>query len=309
MSSEQRGEVGRRTYLDVPYGDKDQAKAAGARWDPTAKRWYDPRPEANGCPRPQLARWTALADVLELLPGEDREFGSGLFVDMVPRSCWFTNVRSCVDQRDWERLRRTINRRAGHRCEICSAGEDRETGRRLEAHERWAYDESTGVQALRRLICLCSDCHLSTHMGYANVTGRSTEAITHLREVTGMTHAQTGAHIDAAGKLWTTRSARTWVLDLSMLTDAGVTLAQPENPADRAATAERRLHEGHQTDPPSPRAAPPAPVTISSARHPEPPRTAATTAPEVEPAPMKPIYLPHGSERRRSWLDKLLNRP
>ena len=124
-----------RVYLDVPYGEKDEAKAPGARWDPMAKRWYDPRP-----PTPALDRWAARADIPDLLPSEDREFGHGLFVDMVPRTCWFTNVRSCVDQRDWERLRRMITRRAGHRCEICGAGQDRAAGQWLEAHERWAYD-------------------------------------------------------------------------------------------------------------------------------------------------------------------------
>ena len=46
-------------------------------------------------------------------------FGSGLFVDLVPSSCWFSNVRSCVDQRDWERLRRMITNRADQRCEVC----------------------------------------------------------------------------------------------------------------------------------------------------------------------------------------------
>lgn len=65
-----------------------------------------------------------------------------------------------------------IYSRAGHRCEACHAPLDRTAGRQLEAHERWAYDDVTGVQALRRLICLCN-CHLSTHLGFANVTGRA----------------------------------------------------------------------------------------------------------------------------------------
>jgi exodeoxyribonuclease VII large subunit len=30
------------TYLDVPFKDKDQAKALGARWDGAAKKWYVP---------------------------------------------------------------------------------------------------------------------------------------------------------------------------------------------------------------------------------------------------------------------------
>jgi len=140
-----------RAWLDVPYAEKDQAKTLGARWDPQARRWYDPRPPTAG-----LDRWAHLPDVPDLLPGEDRSFGSGLFVDMVPSSCWFTNVRTCVSPKDWERLRRMITRRAGQRCEACGAGEDHTVKRWLEAHERWSFDDPTGTQVLRRLICLCS---------------------------------------------------------------------------------------------------------------------------------------------------------
>ena len=92
--------------------------------------------------------------------------------------------------------------RSPHRCEACGAAEDRTTLRRLEAHERWHYDDRTGVQALRRLIALCSPCHLVTHFGYSNVTGRTDEAFAHLRAVTGMTQLQAWAHIRAAEDLW-----------------------------------------------------------------------------------------------------------
>lgn len=116
-----------RIWLDVPYGEKDQAKAQGARWDAAARRWYAPRPDVAG-----LARWEALTDVPDLLPGEDRSFGGGLFVDLVPSSCWFTNARSCVSEHDWERLRRMIVTRADQRCEICGRPADRDAGRWLE---------------------------------------------------------------------------------------------------------------------------------------------------------------------------------
>jgi hypothetical protein len=223
-------------WLDVPYSEKDHAKAAGARWDAQMRRWYDPAGHTPG-----LDRWAARPDIPELLPGEDRGFGSGLFVDLVPASCWFTNVRSCVSQQDWERLRRTITRRAEHRCEICGVDQDRAVGRWLEAHERWAYNEATGVQALRRLICLCTDCHRTTHYGLAQVQGHEADAFAHLLAVTGMTPAQATRHIAAAFALWRTRSARAWTLDLSMLTAAGVTLTPP--PDDRAAAAEESLRQ------------------------------------------------------------------
>ena len=34
--------AGAKTYLNVPYAEKDAAKALGARWDPTNKKWYVP---------------------------------------------------------------------------------------------------------------------------------------------------------------------------------------------------------------------------------------------------------------------------
>lgn len=210
-----------RAWLDVPFGDKDAAKALGARWDPSARRWYDPRPVTA-----ELQPWVALPDVPDLLPGEDRTFGSGLFVDLIPSTCWFTNVRTCVSPRDWERLRRMISRRAGFVCEACDAGEDRARRVWLEAHERWSYDARSSVQTLRRLVCLCSDCHLVTHIGLANVEGRAEEAFAHLRSVTGMTESEARRHVAVALDLWKARSRRSWALDLSALTSAGVTLAR-----------------------------------------------------------------------------------
>lgn len=38
--------VTERRWLDVPYREKDIAKARGARWDPEARRWYAP-PDAD----------------------------------------------------------------------------------------------------------------------------------------------------------------------------------------------------------------------------------------------------------------------
>ena len=227
-----------RTWLDVPYSEKDEAKAHGARWDPAAKRWYAPQPNTHS-----LHRWAALPDLPTLLPGEDRAAGDGLFVDLVPASCWFTNVRSCVTQRDWERLRRMILGRAGHRCEVCGRGEDRAVRRWLEVHERWSYDDVGGVQALRRLICLCTDCHSTTHFGLAQLKGTDSAALAHLCAVTGMSMRQALAHVDDAFALWRARSLRSWSLDLAPLTTAGVTLAQPPDPLSRAAEAARALRD------------------------------------------------------------------
>ncbi|WP_067519277.1 UvrD-helicase domain-containing protein [Nocardia uniformis] len=180
-------------------------------------------------------------DVPQLLPGEDRDFGTGLFVDLVPSSCWFTNVRSCVDKRDWNRLRRMVNARAGHRCEICGATKDPGTRRWLEAHERWDYDHTRAIQILRRIILLCTDCHQTTHFGYAQLTGNESHAFNHLMRVNGMAAGEARQHVADAFRLWELRSARDWTLDLSILTGAGLTVVRPPEAADREGIAMRQL--------------------------------------------------------------------
>ncbi|SFY41757.1 DUF5710 domain-containing protein [Streptomyces atratus] len=227
-----------RTWLDVSYQEKDEAKAAGARWDAQARRWYAPAGREAA-----LERWIAGPDVPDLLPGEDRSLGQGLFVDLVPSTCWFTNVRSCVTPKDWERLRRMITGRAGQRCEACGATADRETKRWLEAHERWAYDDVRQIQTLRRLICLCTDCHTVTHFGFAQVRGLEEQALAHLMRVTGMSRRKAQEHVAEAFQIWKVRSQREYSLDLSMLTSVGVTLAQPPTAAERGGVAEETLRQ------------------------------------------------------------------
>jgi hypothetical protein len=223
-----------KIWLDVPYAEKGEAKAQGARWDSRAGRWYAPRPGMIA-----LDRWQASPDVPDLLPGEDRSLGSGLFVDLVPSSCWFTNVRSCVSQRDWERLRRMVTDRASKRCEICQHSQDRESGRWLEVHERWSFDDSKNVQTLRRLICVCTDCHATTHFGLATVNGKEREAFRHLCAVTGMLADEARGHIDEAFNLWRARSRRVWELDLGILGNAGIAVLKPPAAGDRAHAAEQ----------------------------------------------------------------------
>jgi hypothetical protein len=168
-----------------------------------------------------MDRWEAQPDLPDVLPGEDRTYGQGLFVDLIPRTSWFTNVRSAVDRADWDRLRRMVYRRAGYCCEACHT-----SGVQLEAHERFTYDAQTGLQRLIRLICLCQWCHTATHMGFAGVRGVADEATAHLIAVTGISPAEADQHIDEAFDRWYRRSAQPWHVDLSMIAAAGIRLRQ-----------------------------------------------------------------------------------
>lgn len=168
-----------------------------------------------------LSLWR-VEDLPPLLPGEDLSFGSGLFVDLVPQSCWFKNPRSCVKHSDWQRIRKMVIERANHQCETCKAVRDASIKRWLEVHERYEYDEESEVQTLRRLVCLCSHCHLATHYGMAQILGFGDESLKHFCKVTGMNETQARQHIAKAFKVWRERSEITWKLDISMFTKAGI---------------------------------------------------------------------------------------
>ncbi len=236
-------QVAGKVWLDVPFGDNDAAKAAGARWDVKAKCWYAPRPGM-----PELERWAPgppLGELPLVLPGENREFGQGLFVDLVPSSCWFTNVRSCVPKPEWDRIRRMVYKRANHECEICGDAPAIGNYLRLDAHERWSYDSAAGVQKLERLICLCPDCHTATHYGMAQVRNVEHVAVNQLAKVNGWSIAEIDEHVEAAFALWRERSERNWRLDLSLLEDLDIQIRQPPEPDKRATIASERLsHQG-----------------------------------------------------------------
>jgi hypothetical protein len=91
------------------------------------------------------------------------------------------------------------------------------------------------------LICLCSDCHQTTHFGHAQITGHAGYALSHLRAVTGMTKAQTEQHITEPFQLWQSRSRHTWTLDLRLLTGVGVTIRRPSDPTTREQIAEAAI--------------------------------------------------------------------
>lgn len=136
-------------------------------------------------------------------------------------SCWFTNVRTCVRPADWDRVKILVVGRAGYRCEVCGAAAEPSRGVWRQAHERWGYDDAARVQALRRLVCLFTRCHRTTHFGYAEVTGQA-QAHAHLRAVNGWNVITADDHIAAAMRTWQRHSLVDWSLDLSILTAAGV---------------------------------------------------------------------------------------
>jgi hypothetical protein len=58
------------------------------------------------------------------------------------------------------------------------------------------------LQALRRLICLRTDCHTTTHFGLASINGKSTEAYKHLCTNTGLPANQQALKVPTEDPSW-----------------------------------------------------------------------------------------------------------
>jgi hypothetical protein len=137
-----------------------------------------------------------------------------LTVELVPRTCWWGNVRGLADKATWDRIRRLVYRRAGARCEVCGGRGGRHP---VECHEVWRYDDASRTQTLVRMVALCPACHEVKHMGLAGLRGRGAQARAHLATVNGWSAQAAAAHVAEAFATWERRSAVPWKLDLSGL--------------------------------------------------------------------------------------------
>jgi hypothetical protein len=149
-----------------------------------------------------------------------------LTVELVPSTCWFSNLRSELSKEEWDRLRRATYERAGQRCEVCG---QKGSAHPVECHEVWEYDDKEHVQRLAGLVALCPACHESKHMGYASSTGRSGQARAHLARVNGWSMDSVELYLEAEFEQWSIRSQHEWTLDLSWLEQFGIEIS-PKRP-------------------------------------------------------------------------------
>lgn len=200
-----------RKYLNVPYVEKDAAKQLGARWDAEEKKWFIPpgiEPEA-------FAQWRQLERQPSPLPIKKPQSNEPLLtIELVPSTCWYSNVRSEVSKEEWEVLKKRTYRQANYCCEVCGGKGDKHP---VECHEIWHYDDKQLVQTLIGLIALCPACHECKHIGYARTQGRGKIAAAHLARVNGWTEPQADIYINQCFEIWQKRSQVQWQLDISYL--------------------------------------------------------------------------------------------
>jgi hypothetical protein len=141
-----------------------------------------------------------------------------LTIELVPKSAWYSNVRSNVTESEWNAIRRKSYSMADNKCEICGdVGKNQGVMHNVECHEIWQYNDETKTQKLIGLISLCPYCHKTKHAGLAQINGEAEIVIQQLIKVNNMTRHEANEYLNAAFELWRERSNHEWSLDIDFL--------------------------------------------------------------------------------------------
>lgn len=136
-----------------------------------------------------------------------------LEIELVPDGCWYSNLRSILSPEQWGVVRREAYARANGKCMICGV-----PARRLEAHERWEYDEKNNIQKLKDVVAVCKSCHEVIHIGRTQLFGGEERACAHFMKVNGCTYAEYRKALGEANEAHRRRNLiPEWQLDLSYL--------------------------------------------------------------------------------------------
>lgn len=140
-----------------------------------------------------------------------------LTIELVPQTCWFSNVRSHVTKTQWDHIRKQVYTAAYDTCEICGGIGDKHP---VECHEVWNYDDKNHIQKLERMIALCPDCHAVKHAGFYIINGKDKLISNHFNKVNKVKNCN--KYMIKAMEIWTERSKFEWTLDISILSEYGI---------------------------------------------------------------------------------------
>ena len=133
--------------------------------------------------------------------------------EMIPDGCWKYNLRNILSKKLWDFIRLDAKERANGKCHICGR-----VHKRLEAHEKWKYDEENGVIILEDVLALCPDCHKTIHIGRTSLVGDITKAEDHYMKVNGCSYAEMKEDLRTANEIHRHRNqVDEWKMDISWL--------------------------------------------------------------------------------------------
>lgn len=227
---------GKRIWLPIPSSMSSQAKALGAKLDPSVK--------GEGASPFYVEVGDPLAKFNSLLPHAFRETRPKLKFASIRQGAARQNLWSFFDKLSWDHIRNVNYSATGRRCILCGKQggslqkrlepEKKNKAASVECHEVWNWsrpdpDIPVGIQSLERIMTLCFDCHMSFHDDVAHGKAMRAGDEQFARQVQGylikrrafLTHADPQAVAlemkEETALLDAHRGVTTWIVDLTKL--------------------------------------------------------------------------------------------
>lgn len=138
--------------------------------------------------------------------------------ELVPKTAWYSNVRSNVSKTQWDIIRKKSYKQYNNVCGVCGDnGKNQGFNHAVECHEIFEYDDINHIQKLTQLISLCCHCHFVKHPGLAKINGNEKIVISQLMKVNSITENEAALYIENVFNIWTERSKYEWKLDITYL--------------------------------------------------------------------------------------------
>lgn len=167
-----------------------------------------------------------------------------LEIELIPSTCHYSNVRTTLKAKLWDKIRFLVYEKAGNKCEICGeTGLEQGYKHRVECHEIWKYDDERLIQKLVGLIALCPTCHQAKHIGRAFAIGKQDVVIEKLMTVNKWNEEKTAQVITEAFEVNRERSKHNWKMDISLLNKPPFSLdikPKPKRKVKKKFTAKKR---------------------------------------------------------------------
>ena len=137
-----------------------------------------------------------------------------LTIELVPKTAWYTNVRSAIPKEEWNAIRKKCYALAHFKCEICGS---KGPIWPVECHEIWEYDNDVHTQTLKGFIALCPNCHKVKHPGLASKQGLTELVYNQLMNVNNISKLEAKMYLHKAFSTWRKRSEHKWKIDISYI--------------------------------------------------------------------------------------------
>ena len=133
--------------------------------------------------------------------------------ELVPDGCFKSNLRYFLPSKEWNKIKAYAKNKSQGKCSICGKKTDR-----LEAHERWSYDEKNGIQKLEDVIAVCKDCHSVIHIGRTQLVGNEERAEKHFMKVNNCSYVEYRRALGVANERHKKlNQVSEWITDVSWL--------------------------------------------------------------------------------------------